>query len=94
MALMLKSWGWPNPSQNGQRVNASENFHMQLHKCTVKVSKPPIISLQTLEVTQDILLLTVIKIYTLNSVIHGAGLHVIPKPCHTQNKHTYTCNSF
>jgi len=36
---------------------ASENFHMQLHKYTVKVSKPPIISepsLQTLEVMHGI----------------------------------------
>jgi hypothetical protein len=52
----MKSWGWPNPSQKSQRMNASENFHMQLHKCTVIVGKPPIIrkpSLQT-EVMHDI----------------------------------------
>jgi len=57
MTLLMKSWGWPNPSQKGCRMNASENFHMQLHKYTVKVSKPPIISepsLQTLEVMHGI----------------------------------------
>jgi hypothetical protein len=35
-------------------MNVSQNFHMQLHKYTAKVSKPPTISLQTLEVTHDI----------------------------------------
>jgi hypothetical protein len=54
MTLVMKSWAWPNPSQKGQRMNDSDNFHMQLLKYTVKVSKSPIISLQTLEVTHDI----------------------------------------
>jgi hypothetical protein len=35
-----------------------------------------------------------IKIYILNYIIHHAGMHVIPKPCHTQNNHKYVCNNF
>jgi len=54
MTLVMKSWAWLNHSQIGQRMNASDNFHMQLHKYTVEVSKPSIISLQTPEVTHDI----------------------------------------
>ena len=57
MTLLMKSWGWPNPSQKGQRMNASENFHIKLHKRNVKVSKLPKItkpSIQTLEGTHDI----------------------------------------
>jgi len=49
--------GLASPFTEGRRITASENFHMHLHKCTVKVRKPPIIrvpSLQTLEVTHDI----------------------------------------
>jgi len=57
MTLLMKSWGWPNPSQRGRRMYASDNFHIQLHKYIAKVSKPPIIrepSLQPLEVKHDI----------------------------------------
>jgi hypothetical protein len=57
MTLLMKSWGWPNSSQKGRTMYASDNFHKQLHKYTVKVSKPPVIrgpSLQPLEVTHDI----------------------------------------
>jgi len=39
----MKSWGWPDPSQKGRRINASENFHMHLQNCTVEVIKPPTI---------------------------------------------------
>ena len=35
-----------------------------------------------------------IKIYILNYFIRSAGMQVIPKPCHTQSNHIYTCNSF
>jgi hypothetical protein len=31
VTLVVKLWGWPNPSQESQRMNASENLHMQLH---------------------------------------------------------------
>jgi len=63
---LLKSWGWPN---------ASENFHMQLHKYTVKVSKPPILSepsLQTLEVMHGIQLYHACMLLC----THTLGLHV------------------
>jgi hypothetical protein len=53
----MKSWGWPGPSQKSHRINGSENVHMHLHNCNVKVIKPPTIrepSLKPLEVTHDI----------------------------------------
>jgi len=56
MTLLMKSWGWPNLSQKGRRINASENFRMHLHKCTVRVIKLPTIQeprLQPLEVMHD-----------------------------------------
>ena len=43
MTLLVKSWGWPNTSQKGHRINATENFNMHLHEGTVKVNKLPII---------------------------------------------------
>jgi hypothetical protein len=99
MTLLMKSWGWPNHSQKGQRMNASENFHIKLHKCNVKVSQLPKImkpSLKHLQVhmTSSYAMHVSIKIYTLNYFTRSAGMHVIPKPCHTQNKQTYTCNNF
>jgi hypothetical protein len=57
MTLLMKSWGWPNTSEKGHRINSSEDFHTHLHKCAVKVIKPPIIwepSLSPLKVTHDI----------------------------------------
>ena len=43
--------------QTLHRMVVNENFHIQLHKCILKVIKPPIIwepRLQPLEVTHDI----------------------------------------
>jgi len=34
------------------------------------------------------------KILIVHCFIRSAGMQVIPKPCHTHSKHTYTCNSF
>jgi hypothetical protein len=56
MALLMKC-SKRNPSQKGQSTNAFENFHIQLHKCVLKVLKRPIIwepSLIPFEITHDI----------------------------------------
>jgi len=56
MALLMKSWNCRNPSHKGRRKNVLENFHIQLHKCMLKVNQLPIIwepSLQ-FEITHDI----------------------------------------
>ena len=57
MALLMKSWSWKNPSQKAHRMNALENFNIQVHKCVLKVIKWPIIqepSLLPFEITHDI----------------------------------------
>ena len=92
------SWLWPclwnhwaGPTLHKMdRMNASENFHIQLHKCIFKVIKPIIrdSSLQLPEVTHDSQLChaCIYKIYILNYFILSAGLQVIPKPYHIQSK--------
>jgi len=60
-------WSW---------VNASENFHIQLHKCIFKVIKPPIIWVPTYNH---------MKLH----MTFSFAMHVIPKPCHIKSKLIY-----
>ena len=41
MAALMKSWSWPTPSEKGRRMNALENFYMQLYKHSDKLKNDP-----------------------------------------------------